>query len=218
MAKRIIYIDGLKGLCGIWVCLFHYLLAFASFGYIGWESGVADADKAAYYFRYFPYSILTNGSFPLYIFFALIGFIPALHFFQTGSADGIRRQAVMRYFRLMPPVLACALIASVVYLTSGFFSQEVGALLDNNWDRAFYVVPLSLTGAFANGIFYALWNGNCDYCSVLWCMNVIIFGSFLWYSALFRFIPAALLAVRRTVSVKFRSPDVYGVPRRHRCG
>ncbi|WP_133245162.1 hypothetical protein [Victivallis vadensis] len=121
MAKRIIYIDGLKGLCGIWVCLFHYLLAFASFGYIGWESGVADADKAAYYFRYFPYSILTNGSFPLYIFFALIGFIPALHFFQTGSADGIRRQAVMRYFRLMPPVLACALIASVVYLTSGFF-------------------------------------------------------------------------------------------------
>ena len=49
MAKRIIYIDGLKGLCGIWVCLFHYLLAFASFGYIGWESGVADADKAAYY-------------------------------------------------------------------------------------------------------------------------------------------------------------------------
>ena len=96
MAKRIIYIDGLKGLCGIWVCLFHYLLAFASFGYIGWESGVADADKAAYYFRYFPYSILTNGSFPLYIFFALIGFIPALHFFQTGSADGIRRQAVMR--------------------------------------------------------------------------------------------------------------------------
>lgn len=187
MAKRIIYIDGLKGLCGIWVCLFHYLLAFASFGYIGWESGVADADKAAYYFRYFPYSILTNGSFPLYIFFALIGFIPALHFFQTGSADGIRRQAVMRYFRLMPPVLACTLIASVVYLTSVFFSQEVGALLDNNWDRAFYVVPLSLTGAFANGIFYALWNGNCDYCSVLWCMNVIIFGSYLSYGILLFF-------------------------------
>ena len=29
-SAHIAYIDGLKGLCGIWICLFHYLLAFAA--------------------------------------------------------------------------------------------------------------------------------------------------------------------------------------------
>ncbi len=187
MAKHIEYIDGLKGVCGLWICLFHYLLAFASFGYIGWESGIADTAKADYYFRYFPYSVLTNGSFPLYIFFAIIGFIPALRYFRTGDEKGIKRQAVTRYFRLMPPVLACALIAYGVYCCGGFFNQKLGILLGNNWDKAFYTAPLSLTGAFANGVFYALWNGNSDYCSVLWCMNVIIFGSYLSYGILLFF-------------------------------
>lgn len=65
------YIDGLKGLCGIWICLFHYLLAFAPFGFIA--------------------------------------FLPSLRFFQTGNVASIKRQACIRYFRLMPPVLACTL-------------------------------------------------------------------------------------------------------------
>ncbi len=186
-SKRIEAIDGLKGLCAIWLCLFHYLLAFASFGYIGWESGIAYADRAACYFRYFPYSILTNGSWPLYLFFALIAFIPAFRYFQTADAEKIKRQAVIRYFRLMPPILACVLIVYLVYCCGGFFNQELGALLNNQWDKAFYSARLSLAGALANGFFKALWNGNSDYCSVLWCMNVIFFGSYFSYGILLFF-------------------------------
>lgn len=186
-SAHIAYIDGLKGLCGIWICLFHYLLAFAAFGYIGWESGIPQAERAGYYFRYFPYSILSNGSFPLYVFFAVIAFLPALRFFQNGKAESVKRQAVIRYFRLMPPVLVCALCAYAVFACGGFFNQDLAAHLDNNWDRAFYTAPLSWTGALANGLFDALWNGNSDYCSVLWCMNVILFGSYFSYGALLFF-------------------------------
>lgn len=188
-SAHIPYIDGLKGLCGLWICLFHYLLAFAPFGFIGWESGIPLAEQKDYYFSYFPYSILSNGSFPLHVFFGIIAFLPASRFFQSGNAESIKRQACIRYFRLMPPVLACALLSYAVFACNGFFSQEVGALLGNNWDKAFYTTALTFTGALGNGLFHALWNGNADYCSVLWCMNIILFGSYLSYGVLIFFAP-----------------------------
>ena len=118
---RIESIDGLKGICGIWVVVFHYLLAYASFGYIGWESGVAAADRSEYYFRYFPYSILSNGSWPLYIFFAIIAFIPAYICFRKETFDNLGRQTVIRYFRLLFPTAGCILFSLLVWKSGGFF-------------------------------------------------------------------------------------------------
>lgn len=187
MKQRIKYIDGLKGVCGIWVCLFHYILAFFPAGYIGWGSGVADADKYAQYFAHFPSSILKNASFALYVFFALIAFIPALKFFQTHSEAPIRKQAVKRYFRLMPPALACSLFAYAVYSFGGMFHLELAQDVSCNWNRMFYPEGLTLGGAFLNGIFTAFAFGDSGYCSVLWCMNVIFIGSYLSYATLLLF-------------------------------
>ena len=146
-SARIESIDGLKGLCGIWIVIFHYLLAYAAFGYIGWESGVAASDRTEWYFRYFPYSVLSNGSWPLYIFFAIIAFIPAFIFFQKGTFDNLRRQVTIRYFRLFFPVAGCILFALLVWKAGGFFSQSLGNLLNNNWDKAFYTTVPSLKNA-----------------------------------------------------------------------
>ena len=187
MGRRIEYIDGLKGLCGIWVCLYHYIVAFFPAGFIGWGSGIADSEKCAAYFGNFPVSIVKNASFPLYVFFALVAFIPALNYFRSGSDAGIRRQAVKRYFRLMPPVLACALFGYAVWASGGMFNRELAADVACNWDRAFYTADLSLAGALFNGVFDAFWTGNSDYCSVLWCLNVIFFGSYLSYAVLLMF-------------------------------
>ena len=178
---RIESIDGLKGICGIWVVVFHYLLAYASFGYIGWESGVAAADRSEYYFRYFPYSILSNGSWPLYIFFAIIAFIPAYICFRKETFDNIGRQTVIRYFRLLFPTAGCILFSLLVWKSGGFFNQQLGALLNNNWDKAFYTAESSLWNAFSCAVYKTPFEGNSDFCSVLWCMNLILFGSYFSY-------------------------------------
>lgn len=180
-STRIESVDGLKGLCGIWVVVFHYLLAYAAFGYIGWESGVAVADRAECYFRYFPYSILSNGSWPLYIFFAIIAFIPAFIFFQKETFDNLRRQVTIRYFRLFFPVAGCILLALLVWKSGGFFNQLLGDLLKNNWDKAFYTTVPSLKDALYCAVYKTPFTGNCDYCSVLWCMSLILYGSYFSY-------------------------------------
>ena len=74
--KRLNYIDGLKGWCAASVCILHFLLMFEIGGFIGWKCmPEAALNPFGYYFEWFPYSVLTNNSFPLYIFFALISFI-----------------------------------------------------------------------------------------------------------------------------------------------
>lgn len=180
-SSRIEAVDGVKGICGIWVVIFHYLLAYASFGYIGWESGVAAADRTGCYFRYFPYSVLSNGSWPLYIFFAIIAFIPAYIFFQKDTFDNLRRQVTIRYFRLLFPTAGCILFALLVWKSGGFFNQPLGKLLDNNWDKAFYTAIPSLKNALYCAVYKTPFTGNSDYCSVLWCMNLILYGSYFSY-------------------------------------
>lgn len=179
--NRIESIDGVKGLCGIWVVLAHYLMAFAGFGFIGFECGIAPADKAEYYFQYFPYSILTNGSWPLYIFFAIISFIPALRFFQNGTTDHIQRQITVRYFRLFFPAAGSILFALLVWKSCGFFNQPVAEILNNNWDRAFYNLTPTLWDALTRAVYTAPFLGDDDYCSVLWCLHLILYGSFFSY-------------------------------------
>lgn len=187
MTNRIKYIDGLKGLCGIWICVFHYILAFIPLGYIGWQSGVADENRASVYFHYFPFSILSNGSFPLYIFFALIAFVPALRYFTTGEEQGIKRQAVQRYFRFMPPILVCVLSAYAVYACHLFYNQQLAIDANSNWDKAFYPSTISWMGAVKAGFYGSIFQGNSDYCSPLWCMNIIFLGSYIVYAVLLFF-------------------------------
>lgn len=84
--KRLYYIDGLKGICCICICILHFLLMFIPKGYIGWGcSAEASENPFDFYFADFPFSIFTNGSFALYVFMALISFIPAYSFFNTGK-------------------------------------------------------------------------------------------------------------------------------------
>lgn len=187
MKKHIPYIDALKGISGIWVTVFHYVLAFMPFGYVGWECGVADSDKSEFYFSSFPFSIFTNSSYPLYTFFAIVSFTLASVYFKSGNGEFIKKQAVKRYFRLMPPVLACTLICYAVAACGLMFNAQLGELAPSNWSMAFYKNGVSFLPALISGIYTAFAAGDGYYCSILWCMNIIFTGSYLSYAILLLF-------------------------------
>jgi peptidoglycan/LPS O-acetylase OafA/YrhL len=125
------------------------------------------------------------------MFFALIAFIVAVKFFSTHDAGILRRQAVKRYFRLMPPVLASIIISYVVIALGGVFSKEIGADVNSyfgitsNWDISMSPDNLSLPGAFINGIFTAFVSNSAGlYNTVTWCVYIIFIGSYLTYGFL----------------------------------
>lgn len=183
--SRIYWIDGLKGLCSVWIVVFHYLLAFKPDGFVGWNCIPAEAEKTAYYFQYFPYSLLTNGPFILYTFFALIAFIPAYQYYCNHDKSRIQHQAKVRYFRLVPATLVLCLLSVAFSRLNWYTASMAGAELENPWLSNIVPEMTWLGGVYA-GLIGAFINGS-QYVCVLWCMHYIFLGSYFTYAVILLF-------------------------------
>lgn len=187
-SARIESIDGLKGLSAVWVMVFHYLLAFAPFGAIGFGFGLTTPEaRRQVYFDNFPFSLFTNTPFVLYVFFALIAFIPALRFWQKGDGAFLSKQMVTRYFRLMPATLASALLGFIGFYFFRGIHAEFNEVVGNPWMKALFYPNLTFGGAIYAGVYDSLINGDSSYGSVLWCMQTVLGGSYLTYAVLLMF-------------------------------
>lgn len=187
-SQRLAAIDGLKGIAGVLIVAVHYLYTFAPFGKIGWGTGVLPENSAAVYMKYYPYSALLDFS-PLPIFYAVIAFIPALKFFQDGDDAFLRKQALLRYFRLAPLTVCCAVFSYAFFALGLSHHIDVYELLNNNWIKASaYTDATSFGGAVWNGLFEVFVDSNkSGYCNVLWCMPFILAGSYFTYAVLLIF-------------------------------
>lgn len=189
--KRIGCIDGLKGLAALWILGFHFLLAFAPYGHVGFGSGIDRADALHCFMSYYPYSCLVQAPLNLYLFFALIAYTPTLRYLKQGNRDFITKQAVTRYFRLMPAVLAGALMG---YAAFAFFGGCDLALVESlrpitgaHWLGTLIDTDLTWSETLRDGLYGALFFGTARTNSVLWCMPQVFFGSYLTYAVLLMF-------------------------------
>ncbi len=200
---KVQYVQGIRGICCILICLLHFLLAFLPLGYIGWGSHIEEEMQYTEYFTYFPYSIFLNSSFPLLLLISLIGFTIGVRYFQTKDMEFLKQQARKRYLRLMPSVLVITLISYAIYFLSFNYNVVVGEYTQNSWlILSSYSESNSWLGAIFSGLFRVFFMRDGDYCAVLWCYHIIFMGSFLVYGflALFgtsskRAITYALLAI-----------------------
>lgn len=182
--KRLYYIDGLKGICCICICILHFLLMFIPKGYIGWGcSAEASENPFDFYFADFPFSIFTNGSFALYVFMALISFIPAYSFFNTGKTDFIAKQACVRYFRFLPMVFVSCIISALLNRFSLYSFTKFYEATGNSWIHALEISDYSFSSAFYDGLFGGFLHGV-QLISSLWCLHYLFLGSILSYSIL----------------------------------
>lgn len=189
--KRIGSIDGLKGLAALWILGFHFLLAFAPYGHVGFGSGIAKEDVVGYFMSYYPYSCLVQAPLALHLFFALIAYIPTLRYLKTGNEEFITKQAVTRYFRLMPATLAGALLG---YAAFTFFGGYHVALVESlrpitgaHWLGSLIDPDLTWRESLKDGLYGALFFGIAHTNSVLWCMPLVFIGSYLTYAVLLMF-------------------------------
>lgn len=179
--KRITYIDGLKGFCAISVCIFHFLLMFAIGGYVGWKAmPEAVANPSSYYFNHFPYSILTNNSFPLYIFFAIISFVITYFFIKNNDESKIKKQAITRYFRFMPIVVISCFAAYLLLAFELCDLENFYAITGNEWAHARLEETYTFWDFLKISLFTSYFNGT-QLVSPFWCLHYLFLGSFLTY-------------------------------------
>ena len=179
--KRLTYLDGLKGWCAISVCIFHFLLMFAVDGFVGWKCmPQAQANPVSYYFANFPYSVLTNNSFPLYIFFAILSFVVAHSFLQNKNNESLKVKAITRYFRFMPIVVISCFIAYLLLKFNLCKFHELYLLTKNTWAAARIEESYSFFRFLKESLFTSFFKGT-QLVSPLWCLHYLFLGSFLTY-------------------------------------
>lgn len=177
--KRLNYIDGLKGWCALSVCMLHFLLMFAIGGYVGWKClPEASPDPFAYYFKWFPYSILTNNSFPLYIFFALTSFIVSYTFLQNKNEDKLKQKILMRYFRFLPLVWIACFVAYLLLAFRLCPLEEFYNTTGNTWGYARLEESYTFFDMLKIGFFTSFFEGT-QLVSPFWCLHYIFLGSML---------------------------------------
>lgn len=156
-------------------------------GYLGWhcQPGAA-ADPYSAYFAAFPYSLTVNNSFLLPLFFAIIGFLPALFFFRDSNENYLRKEARIRYFRLFP-LICTSCVISFALIKCGFIDFHSYFLATGNeWIRAREDFVYDF-GSLVKAIFFESYIHGTQLVSPLWCMGYIFLGSYLVYAFLLMF-------------------------------
>lgn len=170
--KRIEHLDGLRGLAALAVTLSHF------------ESLVNTVPTGAYEGRTLLHSLYThvaNGTFGVMIFFVLSGYV-LLAGHGSNGRSAFAFGAVKRYFRLMPPILAALLLATVLGNTVGLFHVEAAQLIGGHpWLENVSPQHLTFTEAIYQGLFGAF-VGQHGYIGALWTMKVEFFGSLMLFA------------------------------------
>lgn len=182
--SRLYALDGLRGLAAISVVLAHYAATFFPHAVFGsqrlpgheWQDVLSRSPLFALY----------SGSYAVFIFFVLSGFVIA----KSASSTTVPLALLVgrRYVRLTIPMLASTVL---VYLLLNIFpevTQTAADHLNNGWLAKYYGHGLSLKQAIFDALFNPYRFGNSYSNSVLWTMQTELFGSLSIY-CLYRFIP-----------------------------
>lgn len=148
-------------------------------GFIGWKClPEAALNPFEYYFEWFPYSILTNNSFPLYIFFALISFIVSYAFLKNKNEDKLKQKIVMRYFRFMPLVFITCFVAYLLLTFKLCPFEEFYNITGNTWGYARLEENYTFLDMLKIGFLTSFFEGT-QLVSPFWCLHYIFLGSML---------------------------------------
>ncbi|MBR3721991.1 MAG: acyltransferase family protein [Selenomonadaceae bacterium] len=185
--NRLFYIDFLKAVCAFLICLFHFQIQFMNDGYIGWHcQPEAAANPYLAYFNAFPYSLTVNTSFRLPLFFAIVGFLPALFLFRDSNVNHLYKEARIRYFRFFPLIfISCVISFSLIKCGLIDFHSYFLAT-GNEWFRAREDFDYNFFTLIKEIFFYSYIRGT-QFVSPLWCMGYIFIGSYLVYAFLLMF-------------------------------
>ncbi|NOJ73719.1 acyltransferase family protein [Paenibacillus alvei] len=159
-------LEGLRGIAAFIVVIFHYFTNFYPalvnanpdqlHTYNGIELKIAVS----------PLNVLYNGSFSVYIFFVLSGFVLSYKYFKTNDSSIITASAIKRYPRLMIPVFFSVLCFYLLY------KIELPWVTNN-------ISNFSFMNALREGTYASFFSVNNYYNPVLWTMHFEFFGSFL---------------------------------------
>jgi peptidoglycan/LPS O-acetylase OafA/YrhL len=184
-SSRVIFLDGLRGIAAFVVIVSHLIAGFFPALYFGAQGRPGAELMGA--IATSPLFVAYSGTFAVYIFFVLSGFVIAASAARTACRLPVLVAA--RYLRLAVPVGASVFFAFALVNIFPGAPQRAAAVVGNWWLDLIYR-PFNLTFGFAlrEAFVKVYWTGVSYYNNVLWTMRIELAGSVAIY-LFYRLIP-----------------------------
>jgi len=185
--NKIEYLDSLRGIAALTVVIFHFL---ADFYPATITMNINDSHFSIYeaFLKLTPVNVFYNGTFAVYIFFVLSGYVLTYKYFKTKNEQVVVSGAIKRYFRLLGPV-AASIFLSYILLKLGFMRNiDASIYTKSQFLGGFYQFSPNFYDA-AKQAFFDIWFASSvanHYNAVLWTIHTEFIGSmFVFITCLF---------------------------------
>jgi peptidoglycan/LPS O-acetylase OafA/YrhL len=181
-SKKLVPLEGLRGIAAAVVVLYHLVLSFTPKGVGAVPHGHGFADVLAQ----FALGLL-NGGAAVAVFFVLSGFILSLPFSKDRSVLRVVVAGLKRWPRLAGLTLVACLFAWAMIKWSGHDYRTAAGVIGTGWMATHGNAPLAAHlpwwEAVREGLVEVFLTGNVQLDSPLWTMRIELFGSFAVFLA-----------------------------------
>lgn len=205
--KRIVALDGLRGLAALIVVMFHFL-------YMLVPTAIPAPSQTPFILTDTPLGILWNGRFAVSIFFVLSGFVIAAA--AERRSDKLVSNIITRYCRLAIPVTTSVIFAWLLLNSFPTATDDLATVMDSPSHWLNYThqgqIP-SFYAALSDGAFANFLAGRSDFNNVLWTMKIELVGSiliFVIYSLTFGRYRLTILILTGLLIPLITRPDYLG--------
>lgn len=181
--KKLVYLDGLKGLGCVIVFLTHFVYAF----YYGMyhfqpESCHLPGDLDILIGKS-PFNLFFNGNTAVRLFLVISGYLLCRGYFATGDRSRLARSAGKRYLRLMPAVLAVNVAIYLCMKLGLYYNTPAAAVAASEaWFAGFNAFAPSFSGMLRESLYGSFLFGSNDYNGVLWTIQILFLGAYMDYA------------------------------------
>ncbi len=182
--KKLVYLDGLKGLGCVFVYLTHFVFAFYYGMYHFEEESCHLPGNLDIAIGKSPLNLLFNGNTAVRLFLVLSGCLLCRSFFLQRDRKRLGKSALRRYLRLMPPVLV---VNTAVWLCMCLGLYQNGAVAiaagSEKWFAGFNAFAPSFVGMLKESLYGCFLFGEKanDYNGVVWTLQILFLGAYLDY-------------------------------------
>lgn len=180
--KKLIYLDGIKGLGCVIVFLCHFVFAFYYGMYHYQPEACHLPGNLDIIIGKSPLNLFFNGNTAVRLFLILSGYTLCLSFFRTRDKARLMASAKRRYLRLMPPVLV---VNTVIWfcMVLGLYQNGPAAELAGStaWFAGFNFFDPSFGKMLYESLLGCFLFGSNDYNGVLWTLQMLFLGAYLDY-------------------------------------
>ncbi len=201
--KKIVWLDGLRGLGCVMVFLTHFVFSFYYGMYHFEPESCHLPGNLDIVIGKSPLNLLFNGNTAVRLFLVLSGYLLCRNFFLTGDRERLKKSAARRYLRLMPPVLVVNLLVYIC-MRLGLYQNAAAAAVagSEEWLAGFNSFVPSFWGMLRESLYGCFLFGTNDYNGVLWTLQMLFLGAYLDFALAllvgkwkYRWVLYALLAV-----------------------